>query len=1284
MPEIKNNFIKGKMNKDLDERLIQKGEYREAQNIALSESADSDSGALETILGNVQKNITSDFKEADGTVMFSSGTAPETIGIAPDLKNKRIIYFITNFTGDASEANIRSMTRASGAGSTYSNGTAYNGSSTDDCCIAMYDIETSSTRVLAYGSWLNFSLNHPITGVQVMDDLLFWTDDYNPPRKINIAKAKIWSDYYTCEEQISLAKYAPYAPIRLLNRIGYWADSNTATADVATDKTTSSIKSEYMKDKFIRFSYRYRYEDGEYSTMAPFTQIVFEPLNGATISNTEDAKNVTANEPAVDVSKHSVYKKTTVDIMQNAINKVILRIPMPNLEERNASADYSSGAYSNDYKIDAIEVLIKESDGLAIRSVKTIKLSEMGDSDYDYYEVKSSSSGSTYDRQVLKYVYRSEQPYKVLPEDQLVRVYDQVPLRAKALEIVSNRVVLANYLENYDYPKDLAGRRGIDYNVGVDDKGDAEFGQTHGLIQKTFRAYKYHSIKQRRSYQVGIVFADKYGRQSPVILSSATTDDADTVTTDPRTGTLYNNTVTTAVGSTSGSNTVVTLTQANENIAIGQTVTGTGIIGSVTVANISGTTLTLSSAMTVPSSTTLTFLGYTWAAGNQIAYGEALKISFNDTQLFNDNANIYNGTFNAGFNPYGWYSYKIVVKQPEQDYYNIYCSHPFDGWDNIEGVGNTGRDAGKSFLSLYGDNINKVPRSLNDTDLNRKGVQGSEMTLYPKVVFSTAGESVQNNQLQEPAEVISLGDAFEQNLYVSGDDNASGTGGFSIFNWVYSKDRNPLIAELPNMKKYLDAGAVGNGNCLVNGGAVTFTPLYVKADVTDGKDFVVTDQIDGTGDVGIINVANNALNASNLKVSGSSKTVTVTAYNNSTDTMTLSSLQTLKKGDYLLFSNYFEGLSVYETEPFDSKIDIYYETSTCGLVEDLNEELSDNTDVVNSPAIGSLSATTFPESQAENTVIAELSATDNSTAGNLSYDIVEVTDGNGADVGDRFSIAAKSGDNSKGELKLTGAFRRKDTNADALTFQFEVNDPNTQAVYSTQNQHQMTVVNSVPTFSNSSATASVTYNAGYYVTFFQDSVCTNGSAFSNENHYGANNLGMTVSHTMPMGVTQAYWFTVGIVNNTLTVKTSGQWNTTNAQTFFQQSAANRTMTITLDDGMATDNTASMTLLINEGNAAESGYLTVSGSACTPCEESQATFYANINTGTTVPFVESGELRIFEGNKVYTDSNLSTTASAGHYLYQTTSVAPGFWCAELDSNGVVVDLEETDECDDRES
>ena len=52
MPEIKKVFAKGKMNQDLDERLVPNGEYREAQNIQVSSSEDSDVGAVENILGN--------------------------------------------------------------------------------------------------------------------------------------------------------------------------------------------------------------------------------------------------------------------------------------------------------------------------------------------------------------------------------------------------------------------------------------------------------------------------------------------------------------------------------------------------------------------------------------------------------------------------------------------------------------------------------------------------------------------------------------------------------------------------------------------------------------------------------------------------------------------------------------------------------------------------------------------------------------------------------------------------------------------------------------------------------------------------------------------------------------------------------------------------------------------------------------------------------------------------------------------------------------------------------
>jgi len=52
MPEIKNTFLKGKMNKDLDARLIPNGEYVDAQNIHITKSEGSDVGVAQNIKGN--------------------------------------------------------------------------------------------------------------------------------------------------------------------------------------------------------------------------------------------------------------------------------------------------------------------------------------------------------------------------------------------------------------------------------------------------------------------------------------------------------------------------------------------------------------------------------------------------------------------------------------------------------------------------------------------------------------------------------------------------------------------------------------------------------------------------------------------------------------------------------------------------------------------------------------------------------------------------------------------------------------------------------------------------------------------------------------------------------------------------------------------------------------------------------------------------------------------------------------------------------------------------------
>ena len=51
MPELKRNFMQGRMNKDLDERIIPDGEYRDALNIEVSTAEESSVGTARNVPG---------------------------------------------------------------------------------------------------------------------------------------------------------------------------------------------------------------------------------------------------------------------------------------------------------------------------------------------------------------------------------------------------------------------------------------------------------------------------------------------------------------------------------------------------------------------------------------------------------------------------------------------------------------------------------------------------------------------------------------------------------------------------------------------------------------------------------------------------------------------------------------------------------------------------------------------------------------------------------------------------------------------------------------------------------------------------------------------------------------------------------------------------------------------------------------------------------------------------------------------------------------------------------
>lgn len=52
--KIKSLFTSGKMNKDVDERLLQKGEYRDALNVRINNSSGAGVGAIENVLSSTQ------------------------------------------------------------------------------------------------------------------------------------------------------------------------------------------------------------------------------------------------------------------------------------------------------------------------------------------------------------------------------------------------------------------------------------------------------------------------------------------------------------------------------------------------------------------------------------------------------------------------------------------------------------------------------------------------------------------------------------------------------------------------------------------------------------------------------------------------------------------------------------------------------------------------------------------------------------------------------------------------------------------------------------------------------------------------------------------------------------------------------------------------------------------------------------------------------------------------------------------------------------------------------
>ena len=155
MPIVTTNFVRGRMNKSVDERLLPPGEYVNAINVRLGSTESTEIGAVENSKGNT-KLTTLQYENAD----LTDATC---IGAYDDGANETIYWFISD------PSNTNSIVTGK-VDLIVSYNTKLN--------LVFYHVISTSV--------LNFDKDYIMNGINLIDGLLFFTDNLNPPRKINV------------------------------------------------------------------------------------------------------------------------------------------------------------------------------------------------------------------------------------------------------------------------------------------------------------------------------------------------------------------------------------------------------------------------------------------------------------------------------------------------------------------------------------------------------------------------------------------------------------------------------------------------------------------------------------------------------------------------------------------------------------------------------------------------------------------------------------------------------------------------------------------------------------------------------------------------------------------------------------------------------------------------------------------------------------------------------------------------------------------------------------------
>lgn len=255
MAEFAQNLFTGGLDKDTEPRFVAEGDYTESLNHRISFTDGSNQGIVENVKGNTAISVP-----------FPSGvTGNQCLGAHEDLTTKKIYFFTVN-SGETSGS-----------------------------CIFEYDQTTGVVTLLLTDNGLstpvlNFSRQNLINHVDVVNGILYWTDGNNPPRKLNIARAKS-NGYPTpfIEQYIEAIQYPPVDP-----------PSGSYTTD-------TSIRTNNLRGKLFQFKTTFVYEDKEESAPSPTSKLILPSSPNPALQ-----ENLSTSKPTPSISAPDELQKNNL------------------------------------------------------------------------------------------------------------------------------------------------------------------------------------------------------------------------------------------------------------------------------------------------------------------------------------------------------------------------------------------------------------------------------------------------------------------------------------------------------------------------------------------------------------------------------------------------------------------------------------------------------------------------------------------------------------------------------------------------------------------------------------------------------------------------------------------------------------------------------------------------------------------------------------------------------------------------------------------------------------